>query len=100
MARRILNRHELRAEAEAAEAMGLNTPPARKPRNDAPQLRPKPVNSPRLRVVWAVCDVGGRTVATFDYPRKAEADAHATALKARGKGSHFVRSIKVPIDGD
>ena len=50
-----------------------------------------------MRVVWAVCDVGGRTVATFDYPSKAEAEALVARLKAQGKGTHFVRSIKEPM---
>ena len=71
MARRTLNRRELRAAAEAAEAMGIsNEPESRKvPRAPStPSLRPKPAATPRMRVVWAVCDVGGRTVATFDYP--------------------------------
>ncbi len=102
MARRTLNRHELRAAAEAAEALGLNSSadsrggrPARD-RSDPP-LRSKPVASPRMRLVWAVCDMGGRTVATFEYARKAEAEAHITDLKARGKGSHFLRSVKEPM---
>jgi hypothetical protein len=50
-----------------------------------------------MRVVWAVCDIGGRTVATFDYPCKADAEAHAAELKAKGKGAHFVRSLKEPM---
>ena len=97
MARRILNRHELRAAAEAAEALGQNTPPERRPRGEPEERRPKPGSSPRMRVVWAVCDVGGRTVATFDYPSKAQAEALAASLKAQGKGSHFVRSVKEPM---
>ena len=52
-----------------------------------------------MRVVWAVCDIGGRTVQTFDYSDKALAEARATELKAKGKGSHFVRSIKEPMGG-
>ena len=51
----------------------LNTPPARKPRSEPADRRPKPAPAARLRVVWAVCDLGGRTVATFEYPRKADA---------------------------
>jgi hypothetical protein len=93
MARRTLNRMELRAEAEAAEALGLNTPPERKPRA-AVERRVKPPVQARMRVVWVVCDVGGRTVATFDYPQKAEAEALAARLKAERKGLHFVRSVK------
>jgi len=100
MARRTLNRRELRAEAEAAEAMGLSNQgePRHSPRQQTePALRPKPAASPRLRVVWAVCDVGGRSVATFDYACKAEAEALIVQLKAKGKGAHFLRSVKEPI---
>ncbi len=103
MARRTLNRRELRAAAEAAEAMGIsNEPETRKtPRTKSePALRPKPAAAPRMRVVWAVCDVGGRTVATFDYPYKADAEALVARLKTQGKGTHFVRSLKEPIQPD
>lgn len=97
MARRTLNRHELRAAAEAAEALGLNTPAERKPRSEPTERRPKPAAQARMKVVWAVCDLGGRTVATFDYPNKADAEALVVQLKARGKGNHFVRSVKEPM---
>jgi hypothetical protein len=98
MGRRPLNRLELRAAAEAAEALGRNTPEPRKPRSEPAERRPKPVPTARLRVVWAVCDMGGRTVATFEYPHKADAEALVATLKAKGKGNHFVRSIKEPMD--
>ena len=52
-----------------------------------------------MRIVWAVCDVGGRTVETYDYAQKAEAEAHMAKLKAQGKGTHFVRSVKEPMSG-
>jgi hypothetical protein len=97
MGRRPLNRLELRAAAEAAEALGLNTPPERKPRSEPAERRPKPVAAPRLKVVWAVCDIGGKTVATFDYPNKADAEALVAQLKAKGKGGHFIRSVKEPM---
>jgi hypothetical protein len=99
MARRTLNRHELRVEHEAAEAMGLLNPEPRKPprARTEPALRPKPAAGPRMRIVWAVCDVGGRTIKTFDYTCKADAEALMASLKARGKGTHFLRSLKEPI---
>jgi hypothetical protein len=53
-----------------------------------------------MRVVWAVCDVGARTVATFDYTAKSEAEALIARLKAQGKGTHFLRSIKQPMESD
>jgi hypothetical protein len=91
MARRTLNLRELRAAAEAAEALGLNTPTERKPKAE-PKERPEP--AARMRVVWAVCDIGGRTIQTFDYSDKAAAEARAAELKSKGKGMHFVRSVK------
>ncbi|MDG3006944.1 hypothetical protein [Paludisphaera mucosa] len=98
MSRRPLNRRELRAEADAAAARGipLGPKPAR-PRPESASLRPKPAAAARMKVVWAVCDVGGRTVATFDYARKADAEARVAELKAKGKGTHFLRSLKEPI---
>lgn len=97
MGRRPLNRLELRAAAEAAEALGLNTPSEKKPKKEPAERRPKAAPSARMRVVWAVCDIGGRTVATFDYPAKVDAEALAARLKTQGKGEHFVRSVKEPM---
>ena len=88
----------MRAEVEAAEARGLtSTTPERKPRPEPTERRAKPEAKSRMRVVWAVCDIGGRTVASFDYPNKADAEALAAQLKAKGKGDHFVRSVKEPM---
>jgi len=101
MSRRPLNRRDLRAAAEAAEARGIpqgrdsGSRPRSRPESSG--LRPKPAEAPRMKVVWAVCDVGGRTVATFDYARKADAEARIAELKAKGKGMHFLRSVKEPI---
>lgn len=98
MGRRPLNRLELRAAAEAAEALGLNTPPEKKPKAEPTERRPKPAPTARMKVVWAVCDLGGKTVATFEYAQKADAEAHAAQLKAKGKGEHFLRSVKEPMN--
>lgn len=102
MARRPLNRRDLRAAAEAAEARGIPLGPesGSRPRSrpeSSSTSRPKSSPTVRMKVVWAVCDVGGRTVATFDYADKASAEVRAAELKAKGKGSHFVRSVKEPI---
>ncbi len=94
MARRTINLRDMRAAYEAAEALGLNTPAEKKPRAEPKESRPKPEAKARMRVVWAVCDIGGRTLQTFDYAEKAAAEARAAELKAKGKGMHFVRSIK------
>lgn len=101
MARRTRSLREMRQMHEAAEARGLINAEdkPKKPREEPGRERkPKATPQVRLKVVWNVCDLGGRTVATFDYPQKADAEAHAAALKAKGKGNHFVRSEKVPMD--
>ena len=97
MARRTVNLRELRAQAEAAERLGLNTPPERKRRSEPTESRPKPEAKSRMKVVWAVCDVGGRTIQTFDYADKAAAEALAAERKARTRDNHFVRAEKVPM---
>jgi hypothetical protein len=97
MARRTRSIRDLRAEAEAIERLGLNTPPERKPRSEPTERRPKPETHQRMKLVWVVRDIGNRTVKTFDYPDKAQAEAFAAELKARGKGNHFVASEKVPM---
>jgi hypothetical protein len=102
MARRTLNRRELRAAAEAAEALGIkdeSTTKSPSRSKSESEKRPKPSPTARMRVVWAVCDAGGNTVATFDYPQKADAEALIAKLKAQGKGMHFVRSVKEPMSG-
>ena len=107
MARRIMNRRELRAEAEAAEALGLNqSKQSGRPRevgSDGTEQGSTTRRSPsrsagRAKVVWEVCDVGGRAVATFDYARKADAEAHLAGLQAKGKGTHFLRAAKQPMN--
>jgi hypothetical protein len=94
----------MRAEHEAAVARGLIPEDGPKRVRDSyarpatPRANP-PAGHARQKVVWAVCDVGGRSVATFPFAEKAKAEEHAAALKARGKGAHFLRAEKVPMEG-
>ena len=98
---RPLNRHEMRDAYAAAEALGLIKDEAPKRSRREPSDRDKPKADPhtRMRVVWAVCDIGGRTVQTFPYAEKAAAEARAAELKSKKREMHFVRSVKEPISG-
>ena len=98
MARRTVNIRELRAQAEAAERLGLNTPSERKPRSAPAERRPVPEPQRRMKLVWVVCDLGGRKVQTFDYADKALAEAFAAERKAKTRDNHFLRSEKVAMD--
>jgi hypothetical protein len=137
MAKRILNRKELRADFDAAErrkgdddevvdeeegeeeeeeeerAEGEEEPgeveeeeeeaPAPKKKKAAaktakPKSRSRAAKTQRLRVVWGVFDNSQRCVATYEYPRRGEADAHAAKLTGDKKSTHFVQPVKEPIE--
>jgi hypothetical protein len=51
-----------------------------------------------MKMVWAVCRLGGDVVETYPYPRKAEAEEHAARLNRDGRGDHIVRPEKVPME--
>ncbi len=54
-----------------------------------------PVAGGAMRVVWAVCDIGGKTVKQFPYPQKEAAEAEARGLTAATGQTHFVKRDKV-----
>jgi hypothetical protein len=105
MAGRILNRRELRKQADHAEqpeaappdsappppanAKGRAAPRARKPR--APKV------PPRLRARWGVFDASMKQVAVFDYNQRAAADEQLAHLRATKKGLHFLQIVKEPM---
>jgi hypothetical protein len=65
--------------------------------------KPKPkrtrtVKVTRMRVLWGVFNNSHQMVATFDYPKKADAEAHAAKLIADKKSTHFVQPIREPIE--
>ena len=108
MARRTLNRMELRRAAESAGtteeagavAVAGAAPAAKKAK--APKvskLRKSAKNKApvRMRVRWAVVNDSLKQVAIFDYPQKSEAEQKATEMMDKGKGHHFVRGVKEPM---
>jgi hypothetical protein len=107
MAGRILNRRELRKQADVAEQAGAvapgvtpaGVPPGTKGKAKAPAAprarKPRaPKVPPRLRARWGVFDGGMKQVAIFDYNQRAAADAKLADLTARKKGTHFLQIVK------
>ena len=108
MARRTLNRMDLRRAAETAEATPAvageptaetatiakkaKPPKATRPRKSAKSKAPV-----RMRVRWAVVNDSLKQVAIFDYPLRSDAEAKAADLIGKGKGHHFVRGVKEPM---
>ena len=105
MASRILNRRELRIQADSlqvettetdgASAAVLPKPKApRAPAKRKPRAKKEP---PRLRARWGVFDGTMKQVAIFDYNQRLAADAKLADLLARKKGLFFLQMVKEPM---
>ena len=74
--------------------------PAKKPakKKAAPkEPKPKRVRTPKVvrqKVVWVVFNNSNQKVASFDYPKKKEAEDHAAKLSADKKQTFFVQPVK------
>ncbi len=82
MARRMSNRDRISRMREEA---------------DATDREKGPVDTGRLRAVWAVKDGHGEVVATFPYARKSLAAAEAARLKDVNRRAYIVCQHKVPF---
>src|SRR5580698_4194770 len=94
MARKIVNRKELRKEAEAAEA--ADGKPAKKVPAKR-KSRAKAAKDVRLKAFWGVFNQSMKRVALFDYSERKAADKKAAELTASAKTPHFVQTVKEAI---
>src|SRR5262249_28534092 len=86
------------AEEEAEEEAPVK--PKKKPKKAA-EPKPKRVRTPkvvRMKVVWGVFSNSNQRVASYDYPKKKEAEEHAAKLMADKKQTFFVQPVKEPIE--
>lgn len=71
--------------------------------------KPKPVKAPpkprtrtpkivRMRVVWGVFSNNHQCLATYDYPKKKDAEQHAARLATEKRSTFFVQPVKEPIE--
>ena len=110
MARKVLNRKELRAEAEAAaksattpeaaegadkkkKAVAEKKPPAKR------KSRAKSTEPARMMLYWGVFNQSLKRVAKYDFTQRRQAEAKAAELSAGGKSPHFVQKVKEPVEG-
>ncbi|MCS7304601.1 MAG: hypothetical protein NZ602_05770 [Thermoguttaceae bacterium] len=108
MPRKILNRKELRQQAEAQEVSANRTEqtPAQElalPQPPSPTL-PKPTKRSkkaekevRLKAFWGVFNQNLRRVALFEYSERKLADKKAEELTQSTKTPHFVQLVKEVI---
>jgi len=63
-----------------------------------PKARSRVAKVVRMRVVWGVFNNSHQMVASYEFPKKAEAEAHAAKLIADKRTTHFVQPVKEPIE--
>ena len=100
MARKIVNRKELREQAEAAEKAA----PAEKKKKVAKKKtvkrksRAKAAKEVRLKAFWGVFNQSLRRVAIYEHADRKAADKKAEELSASQKTPHFVKLVKEVIE--
>ncbi|TWT88275.1 hypothetical protein Mal64_17540 [Pseudobythopirellula maris] len=99
MARKVVSRKDLRAEADAAEAQEKEAAPKKKKKAPAKRKsRAKAAAEVRLKAFWGVFNQSLKRVALYDYSQKKEAEKKAEELTAKGKSPHFVQPVKEIIE--
>ena len=102
MARKVLNRKELREENDATEAAGPveagKEPAAKKKAPAKRKPRTKVAKEVRLKAFWGVFNQSLRRMAVFDYSQRTEADKKAAELSESQKTPHFVQLVKEVIE--
>jgi hypothetical protein len=103
MARKVVNRKELRAEVEAAGRADQNpdgegeaapakkAPPKRK-------SRAKTVKEIRYKAYWGVFNQSLKRVALFEYSERKAAQKKAAELSTSQRTPHFVQPVKEAIE--
>lgn len=105
MARKLLNRKELREESDAAEREGkpkkaaaAKTEPDAKKKPVKRKSRAKTAKEVRLKAFWGVFNQSMKRVALFDYSQRKQADKKAVDLSTSAKTPHFVQPVKEVIE--
>ena len=106
MAKRTVNRKELAAQVEAADAReaeaaaeGKTTKKAKKKaaKKKATKRKTKASADVRLKLYWGVFSHNSKRVAVFEHDQKEAALKRAEELAKGGKSPHFVQKVKEEI---
>lgn len=102
MARKVINRKELRREGEAAEAAakaagGTKATATEKKAPAKRKTRAKTVKEVRMKAYWGVFNQSLKRMAMFEYADRKAADKKAAELTASQKTPHFVQPVKEPV---
>jgi len=104
MARKVLNRKELREENDAAER---EVKPKKKAAKEGEEGKKKPVKRKsraktakevRLKAFWGVFNQSMKRVALFEYSQRKQAEKKAAELTVSAKSPHFIQPVKEVIE--
>ena len=109
MARKVLNRKELRQESETAERLEAEKqarPEAEKKKTSKETVkkkakrksRAKAPKEVRLKAFWGVFNQSLRRVALFEYSQRKKAEKKAKEMSDSQKTPHFVQLVKEVIE--
>ncbi len=98
MAKKILNRKELRAQSDSAAATAEETKPAKKAPAKRKSRSKKAAKEVRLKAFWGVFNQSMKCVTKFEYNERKYADKKAAELTSGGKSPHFVQLLKEVIE--
>jgi hypothetical protein len=99
MARKIINRKQLRDEVAAADKAEVGADKEAK-KKDKPATKRKSRKEPaevRMKLFWGVYNQSLKRVALYEYSQKKQAEQKAADLSANGKAPHFVQKVKEPV---
>jgi hypothetical protein len=116
MARKVVNRKELRAQADAAEARDKTegkkekAPKAAKAAKEKKEkvpkepkvaakktVRKKVAKETRLKAYWGVFNQAMKRLVLFEYADKKAAEKKAAELTASSRATHFIQLVKEAI---
>ncbi|MCC6124886.1 MAG: hypothetical protein IT426_07990 [Pirellulales bacterium] len=98
MARKILNRKELRKEKESAEGKEAAKAPVAKKAPVKRKSRAKVAKEVRLKAFWGVFNQSMKRHSLFEYSQEKEARKKAEDLSESQKSPHFVQLVKEVIE--
>ena len=107
MARKIVNRKELRAEAEAAEKTTKKKKTKKKEavkkgavkkKAAKRKSRAKTAKEVRMKLYWGVFSQSLKRVALFEFNQRKQAEKKAEDLSKSGKSPHFVQRVKEAVE--
>jgi hypothetical protein len=102
MAKRKSSKERMERLAEENEAAELEkaAEKSKKKKKKAPARKKKVAAPKREKTVWKVYSPTYKEQASYPYPEKNKAEAHAAKLTKKTGNEHFVNSAKVPMDDD